>query len=473
MAPETESTEFIQRFHDVQFKQDASTKLIKDLIAYCKHVETLTSENLRLSKENDGLKIDLAGAAESRKQLQQRAQVYENEYFRLRQGHVSNPYIAILIDGDGLIFQDKFVKGGVEGGKKAAQALRDAVAEQCNEMEISAKVVTSIRTLSKALIQDGVIEHWAELKDFTLGFTQSQPSFEFIDVGCDRESAETKIKETTKWHLQNLNCQQVLLGISHEASYAPFLNNILQNELSRQRVTVLEGVPTVKELVATRVNVFRMKHDIFRSDRLPDINAASPVESSPDLSRAVPPALTPPASASTASPFSSYADMAQKVKPASPPPQITLPLAPRSASVNPRSKQASQRPQTPQPKWKPGPRGYDEPIDINPVVLETVKKRKDSSKLCNNHFLRGPCTKGDGCSFVHKYKPTPDEIDAIAFLTRLNPCTLLQSCEAEECIYGHHCPSVKDNTCTHPFCKFPISSHPPGTKFKNVHIDKN
>lgn len=86
------------------------------------------------------------------------------------------------------------MKGGVEGGKKAAQALRDAVAEQCNEMEISAKVVTSIRTLSKALIQDGVIEHWAELKDFTLGFTQSQPSFEFIDVGCDRESAETKIK---------------------------------------------------------------------------------------------------------------------------------------------------------------------------------------------------------------------------------------------------------------------------------------
>lgn len=186
-----------------------------------------------------------------------------------------------------------------------------------------------------------------------------------------------------------------------------------------------------------------MKHDIFRSDRLPDINAASPGESSPDLSTAVPPALTPPASASTASPFSSYADIAQKVKPASPPPQITLPLAPRSASVNPRSKQASQRPQTPQPKWNPGPRGYDEPIDVNPVVLETVKKRKDSSKLCNNHFLRGPCTKGDGCTFVHKYKPTPDEIDAIAFLTRLNPCTLLQTCEAEECIYGHHVSFIK------------------------------
>ena len=31
---------------------------------------------------------------------------------------------------------------------------------------------------------------------------------------------------------------------------------------------------------------------------------------------------------------------------------------------------------------------------------------------------------------------------AIAFLTRLNPCTSGQDCDLEFCIYGHHCPSV-------------------------------
>lgn len=250
-----------------------------------------------------------------------------------------------------------------------------------------------------------------------------------------------KQTESAKWHLQNNNCQQVLVGVSHDATYAPFLGEILMDDLDRKRVTVLEGVPTVPELVQTGVNIFRIGDDLFRTTSLTDSAVDSPAESSGSLP-VPPPALTPPASTSTASPFSSYADMAQKVKPASPPPQITMPLAPKPAGTTTRAKSSPapqvQTPAQPTPKWNPGARGFDEPINVNQIVLETVKKRKDSNKLCNNHFLRGPCTKGDNCTFVHKYKPTPDEIDAIAFLTRLNPCTLGQECEADDCIYGHH-----------------------------------
>lgn len=71
-------------------------------------------------------------------------------------------------------------------------------------------------------------------------------------------------------------------------------------------------------------------------------------------------------------------------------------------------------------------------------MLDTVKKRKESSKLCNNHYLRGPCTKGDDCCFEHNYKPNKDELNAIAFLARLNPCTSGQECDVDNCIYGHH-----------------------------------
>ncbi|KAJ3472056.1 hypothetical protein NLG97_g11326 [Lecanicillium saksenae] len=107
--------------------------------------------------------------------------------------------------------------------------------------------------------------------------------------------------------------------------------------------------------------------------------------------------------------------------------------------------------------------------------MDAVKKRKDTDKLCNNHFLRGPCAKGDGCNFVHDYKPNSEEIAAIAVLARQNPCTHGQDCENNECIYGHHtniifftliqCPSIRDNVCTHPYCKFDEDQHPPGTKF--------
>lgn len=233
--------------------------------------------------------------------------------------------------------------------------------------------------------------------------------------------------------MQNLNCRQVLLGISHDAGYAPFLDEILQDQTTRARVSILEGVSTVRELASTGVHIFKMNNDLFRTDKLVDRSVPSSVANSPAVTSATRSQPTPPLSTHASSPFSSYSTMAQKVKSASPPPQVVIPLASRSANAGPRQKQ-----QPSQPKWNPGPRGLDKPIPVHQTVLDAVKKRKDCNKLCNNHFLRGPCSKGDSCTFVHNYRPTGDELNAIAWLSRLNPCTLGQDCDSEDCIYGHH-----------------------------------
>lgn len=246
------------------------------------------------------------------------------------------------------------------------------------------------------------------------------------------------LSETTKWHLQNNNCRQILLGVSHDAGYAPFLDEILKDDTTRKRITVLEGIPTIRDIASTGVHVFRLADDLFRTEKLIDRSVISPPPPTANGNGSSPKSsvLTPNSGVSSAvpSPFSTFAQaISSKAKPASPPPQITMPLAPRSANVGKKTLQQQQ-----QRGWKPGPRGLDKPISVNQAVLDTVKRRKDNSKLCNNHFLRGPCSKGDGCQFVHHYKPTSDELDAIAFLSRLNPCTSGQDCEAEDCIYGHH-----------------------------------
>ena len=253
---------------------------------------------------------------------------------------------------------------------------------------------------------------------------------------CTKQVSNDLPAENTRWHLQNQNCRQILLGISHDAGYAPFLDEILRDQTTRQRVSILEGVPTVRDLVSTGVNIFNVNSDLFRTDKLNERTLSSSMASPPKDTPAksvTPPQPTPPLSTHGASPFSSYSTMAQKAKPASPPPQITIPLAPRAGSAASRQKQLPS-----QPKWNPGVRGLDKPIPVNQTVLETVKKRKENTKLCNNHFLRGPCSKGDTCPFVHNYRPTADEINAIAWLSRLNPCTVGQDCEADDCIYGHH-----------------------------------
>ena len=266
--------------------------------------------------------------------------------------------------------------------------------------------------------------------------------------------------ETARWHLRNHNCKQVVLGISHDAGYAPFLDELFQDSLIKHIVTVIEGHPTVRELAATGVSIMALSDELFRSDKLvgrkPQMPIAPPssnagVVSVPSVPKVTPvisvamPAVTIAASVSNggsvASPATSVnstptpapaATYARAIGSASPPPQITLPLQPRPAATPARP------PPTKPAPWNPGRRGLDPPLQVSQSALDSIKKRKDSHKLCNNHYLRGPCSKGDSCCFEHKYKPSKDEINAIAFLTRLNPCEQGQDCEVENCIYGHH-----------------------------------
>lgn len=347
----------------------------------------------------------------------------------------------------------------------AAYELRRLVLQQCGQLaasiDVQARIVANLNGLARSMVRDNIIWKPEDLRDFFLGFTQASPSFDFVDVGDSKDCVASKIKENARWHLQNSNCKQILLGISHDSAYAPFLTEILRDELTRRQVTVFEGVPTAKELAATGVNVFSEDKDLFRTEKLSahaldqcvstfsrsmslELSAPSSITGSPQATSTTTVPTPPPLGNN--SPCATWADMALKTKPASPPPVISLPLANRTNiknSVNSRTKLA--REVAPPPSilddWKPGERGLDDLIIPNPTVLEEIKKRRENQKICNNHFLRGPCTKA-GCAFVHDYNPTDDELTVIAYLARLNPCTRGQNCDNYECIYGHHVSST-------------------------------
>lgn len=60
----------------------------------------------------------------------------------------------------------------------------------------------------------------------------------------------------------------MILGISHDAGYAPFLDELFQDVSTQIRVTVLEGIATVRELAATGVNILNLNDRLFRSEKL-------------------------------------------------------------------------------------------------------------------------------------------------------------------------------------------------------------
>ena len=87
---------------------------------------------------------------------------------------------------------------GIEGGKKAANILREAVAARFralnDDVEIICKICANLSGLAKAMIRDGTLNSESDFKDFTLGFTQAKASFDFVDVGYGKERADSKIQ---------------------------------------------------------------------------------------------------------------------------------------------------------------------------------------------------------------------------------------------------------------------------------------
>lgn len=89
-----------------------------------KHASTAQQEKLSevlesyasLIESHARLTSDFEGARDARE-----------KYKQMARGQERNPFVLVLIDGDGYIFEDDLVGDGIDGGQRAAQLLNEAV----------------------------------------------------------------------------------------------------------------------------------------------------------------------------------------------------------------------------------------------------------------------------------------------------------------------------------------------------------
>lgn len=99
-------------------------------------------------------------------------------------------FILVLLDGDGMIFDDNFISRGENGGREAAQLLWSSVTDFVQKSHLNLpsdyKVVTRIYANLKGLgdvcQRSGIIEKPEIIEDFARGFTGSKQLFDFVDV---------------------------------------------------------------------------------------------------------------------------------------------------------------------------------------------------------------------------------------------------------------------------------------------------
>ena len=107
----------------------------------------------------------------------------------------------VLIDGDGMIFEDNLIKQGELGGKEAAAALSSSVREYVHkaapglssDYKILARIYANIKGLGDVCHKAGILTKSSTIEEFARGFTGSKHLFDFVDVGMGKDRADEKI----------------------------------------------------------------------------------------------------------------------------------------------------------------------------------------------------------------------------------------------------------------------------------------
>ena len=106
----------------------------------------------------------------------------------------------VLLDGDGLIFKDEFLRNGEQGGKDAANQLWKVVSQyissnlpSVSSPEIITRIYANVKGLANACFNSGIIDDPSVMDDFVRGFNESRLLFDFVDVGTGKDRADDKI----------------------------------------------------------------------------------------------------------------------------------------------------------------------------------------------------------------------------------------------------------------------------------------
>ena len=99
----------------------------------------------------------------------------------------------MLIDGDGMIFDDRLIQSGETGGREAAGLLWNAVMEYFqtdtglpSDIKIVTRIYANIRGLGDVCKKSGILSTSSTFEDFARGFTGSKQLFDFVDVGVGK-----------------------------------------------------------------------------------------------------------------------------------------------------------------------------------------------------------------------------------------------------------------------------------------------
>lgn len=143
-------------------------------------------------------------------------------------------------------FEDSLIKGGAEGGVRAANLLHDTIRDRLSRRgreyencKVMVRAYTNLAGLSKTLARAGLIGHEARsLSPFCSNFTRAQDLFDFVDAGDKKENADNKIREMFRLFVENNQCRHIFFAGCHDTGYLNLLTPYIGKN---DKITLLRG----------------------------------------------------------------------------------------------------------------------------------------------------------------------------------------------------------------------------------------
>ncbi|KAL2008721.1 hypothetical protein VTN00DRAFT_6915 [Thermoascus crustaceus] len=430
-------------------------------------LDALEKEIKDLRVELERKTIDLIDQQNSRREWQKRALAAEQSLSR-------NPFAVLLIDGDGYIFKDQFIRDGEKGAIAAANQLCDSFRRSLSDrygpdndlppdMDIVVRLYVNKNGLAGALVDAGIIPNVAHLDAFFVKLTQSRPLFDVVDCGGGKERVDDKIREQYRHYAYNAQCRHISIACCHDSGYVAFLDKYQGDSIVEQKTSLFVAGPSAHNSfaklgfrrLAPAQDIFRDKTYIARGRRATPTSSIPPaapftyahsfkrpsvqldsasargsfvssVVGSTNSGGRTPSLRTPSLRSPAASP----------ALPASPPPPS--PPSPRSSpSSSPGRGSSSEEDSIPVNKSS---QRVDPPLPTpSKEAINRLAKRAKNRDLCAEFHLRGNCPQGKKCPHDHDAVKKSVK-NALRVALRGKVCDQGLQCRRAKCYYGHHCP---------------------------------
>ncbi|KAI1165386.1 hypothetical protein F5B18DRAFT_669467 [Nemania serpens] len=475
------------------------------------------------SAEEDFLKryADLLISYRQLKSDLEEEKLTRERYKQLARTQERSPFALVVVDGDGYIFNDRFLHQGADGGSQAAHHLNHVVKQSLREKsldncDIMIRVYANLANLSRTLNRNGLATaDKRSLSPFVANFNRSYGLADFIDAGELKENADFKIRALIGLYAENAQCKHIFIAACHDVGY---LSELTRFRGDRSRVTLIrspgllfhnrffgldlgiEEFPGVFRTVPLDAPTFSAKPNAGASP-MKSLHSAGPSTTGHttyqgngsresqktcqfyqtgkcrfgvDCKNAHIDNRTPMPAYSARTPFSPQINNHDDHNT-----DITSGFSRvrTSATASVYESDGSSPNVTPVrmdladqlPKKRDIPDGH---IAVNntlqrldaympppsPAASARLRELSSNKKFCNSKQLTGFCP-NENCSFEHD--PLPEELlPALEWLSWSLPCAQRRGCKVQSCVLGHICQNME---CQYrggkSKCKLPVQAH--------------